>query len=92
MKEVISIKYEWTTITWAKIMHLGQNSKFARCQNPYHFQNLKIFRGTKTLMDKMFGDFLFEKTRLLRLCEIHNALQLSVLLLPHVFLLALLKI
>ena len=42
MKEVISIKYEWSTLNCAKIMHLEQNSKFARCQNPYQLQTLNI--------------------------------------------------
>ena len=43
IKVVISIKYDWNTIAWAKFMNLG-------CQNPYQQQNLKIlliFRDSK---------------------------------------------
>ena len=69
MKEVISIKYGWNTIAWAKIMH-------AWCQNSYQLQKIFHFRGTKTDMGKLFGiwDFLPEKSRLYRYYQNKNQL------------------
>ena len=47
---VISIKYGWNTIAWAKIIHLGRY--------PYQQQNLKILsilQGHKNPHRKIFG-------------------------------------
>ena len=87
MKEVISTKYGWNTIAWAKIIHSGTyiqvhaiiktSSKLTRCQNPYQLQNLKIllkFQGHKNPHRWIVWNFLCEKKRLYRYYQNKNQL------------------
>ena len=79
MKEVISIKYGWSTIAWEKILHLGH-----QVQNFFGVKihkNCKVlskfcqhFKGTKTHMGKLFGIYIFlsEKSRLYRYYQNKN--------------------
>ena len=61
--KVISIKYGWNTIAWAKIMHLGHEVQnllgvniHTSCKISKYCQH---FRDTKTHMGKIFGIWFF---------------------------------
>ena len=68
IKVVISIKYGWNTITWAKVMHLGHFVQNVWRVKIHTSSKISKFCWQKIYMGKIVGIWLFlsETTRLYR--------------------------